>query len=164
MTANKIRGIFAVEGFVEIRGEEEASSTAANALVVRISVEDGIQPLTVKGGHVFDVILVFQPTLDFEGYDAGFHHIFYIICPAHIFQRKQMFVVYQRFTIAVLQVETGATDLGTLSPIAASARHHPANITLSAVAHAQRSVHEGFKLNIRLMMNLLNGLQVGFTR
>ena len=144
MTIKEVRSVFAVEGFVQVGGEEEASSTTANLLTFRMSLKYGIQSLTVKGSHVLDVTLVLQTTFNFKRDDACFQHSFDIIGTAHVLERKQMFVAYQRFAAGILQVETGAANLGALSPIAASARHHPANVALSAVTHTQRTVYKSF--------------------
>ena len=123
-----------------------------------MSLQNSVQLLPVKGGHILDIAFVLEPSFDFKGDNAGSYHLFKIIDAAHILQRQQMLVADQCLTIGILQVETGAADLGALTPITASARHHPADITLSAVTDAQSPVYECFQFYIRLIINLLDSL------
>ena len=68
----KVIGVAPVEGFFRLWREAEGRTAAGRAVVLRVTVDDGIEQGAVMRGDVLDVGQVFQAPLDLEGGDAGF--------------------------------------------------------------------------------------------
>ena len=128
-----------------------------------VALQYGIQLLAIVSRDVLDVSLILETALHLEGYDSGLQDFGQIHRTVHIAQGEEVLVVQERAPSGIHQIEGGTANLGALAAVAATARHHPADVTLAAVTDTQRSVNEGLQLYPALLMDVPNGVQIHFT-
>ena len=159
-SVQEIIGKSPTETLVQLRTESQTDGTGRSPHVFFPALQDGIQLLTVIGGHVLHVGHVLQASLNLQRRGARIQQGLQVVALVHVFQRQQVLAAGNRFPVRIHHVEAQAAELRTLSAVGTAAETCLTHVALSAVAHAQGAVYEYLQRRIRTGgMNLCNLVQ-----
>ena len=151
----EVVGKSAVEAALYVGLEVQAGRAIRGPhVVLRPACQYSVDVLPVPGGHVLHICHILESSFDFEGAYACVHHFFERLSAVHVAQREQVAVGNQRASPPVDQVEGQAAELGTAAAVGRACEAVLRGIAPPAVAHAQRTVNEGFERYLYCRCNL----------
>ena len=161
MSMQEVVGEPAVERLAQVGFEGIGNTSARSPLeVVGTPTDQVIESLAIGSYHVLHVGDVLQPAFYLERHSTRVGEFLQRIDAAHVLQRQQVTLMLNLAAVGIEEVVLHAAHLRTLATIGRAAQTELRHIALSAVAHAQRSMHEHLKFHIRHpAMNLANLLQ-----
>ena len=145
----KVMGEAAAETLVQLWLETETANARGSAYILLAASKDSIQFLTVSGCDILHVRNVFQPPLYFQGRSAGIQQVFQHFTLVQVFQREQVLVADDCFSVRIHQTERQAAELGALSPVGASAKACLTDVALSAITYTKRAMYKDFQRRLR---------------
>ena len=144
-TLQEVMGEATAETLVQPGREVETASPRRSTYVLLATGENGIQLAAVGSRNVLHIGNVLQPPFYLEGRGAGIQQVFQHFALVQVFQGEQVLVADDCFPVGIYQAERQAAELGTLSPVGASAETCLTDVALTAVAYTKRTVHKDFQ-------------------
>ena len=144
----EVIGAAAVEALLRIRREAVAAAAGRGGHQIAAALQNGVELLPIPGRDVLDVVEPLEAPLDFERADPRLDQRLQVVGLIHVLEREQVAVGHQHLAIRLLQRAGQPTELGTLAAVGAAAGPSVADVALTAVGDAERTVDEELQLHI----------------
>ena len=128
--------------------ESELHTTRGSTDILLATLEDGIEFLTIAGHYVLDIRYILQSSFNLERGSTGIEQLFQFLALIQVLQRKQVLVLDDGLAIGIHQIERQSAELGTFTSVRTSSEAMLTHIALTAIAHAQSTMHEDFEWSL----------------
>ena len=145
----EVVGKTAAEALVQLRNEIEAATARRSAYILSTTGKYGIQLLAVGSCDILHIGNILQPPFYLQRRSSGIQQVFQNFTLIQVFQRKQVLVTYDCFSVSIYQAKRKAAELCALPPIGTSAETRLTDVALATVTHTKRTMHKDLQRRLR---------------